>query len=558
MISNVILVIALVVIWITFAPVRFGGKTSYVIVNGISMEPGFHLGDLTIIRKASEYQIGDVVTYRDARMQAYVIHRIIGVDQDRFILRGDNNSWVDAYYPTYDEIVGKLWIYIPRLGKLFKWLQAPLHLSLIMVLLGGALMSGMIVKPSKNGKRKYNPAGNSAGMLESGLYAFGFIAVIFLGLSILFFLRPLTRSGDKIEYSQQSQFSYSATGTPMIYDTEMVRSGEPVFPKLTCFLNVGFTYTFLGENLQSVSGSHQLVARVLDEQSGWQRTIPLNALTTFTGNTFSTTSTLDLCQVVSLVNLLEQKTGLRSNSYLLEIAPEVTVTARAAGDQITDLFEPRLVFRFDDVHFSLFTPKGQDNPLHLSKAGFAPSSNVEANTLSLFRWHPTILSLRVISLLGLACSLSGLLFLGLWLFISSRDNPETLIRLKYGGLLVNVQDQNIELASALVNVMSIDELAKLAERHNTVILHMAFNFLHSYVVQCSGVTYRYVARSSRADAYEIEPAHREMIQRAYDVASNNSLQTETADNDLFGYVLSKSRFEKGEVTETTILRKIQL
>jgi hypothetical protein len=196
--------------------------------------------------------------------------------------------------------------------------------------------------------------------------------------------------------------------------------------------------------------------------------------------------------------------------------------------------------------------------LHLSKAGFAPSSNVEANTLSLFRWHPTILSLRMISLLGLACSLSGLLFLGLWLFTSSRDNPETLIRLKYGGLLVNVQDQNIELGSALINVTSIDELAKLAERHNTVILHMAFNFLHSYMVQCNGLTYRYVARSNRAEAYEIEPAHREMIQRAYDVASDDSLRTETADNDLFGYVLSKSRFEKGEVAETTILRKIQL
>src|SRR5688572_1474569 len=109
-ISNIILAVSLVAIWIAFAPATLGGKVSYVIVNGISMEPGYYLGDLTIMRKAATYQVGDVVTYHDAEMQAYVIHRIIGVDQDRFILKGDNNSWIDAYRPTHEEIIGKLWI----------------------------------------------------------------------------------------------------------------------------------------------------------------------------------------------------------------------------------------------------------------------------------------------------------------------------------------------------------------------------------------------------------------------------------------------------------------
>jgi len=557
-ISNFILVMALLVIWIAFAPVSLGGKTSYVIVNGISMEPGFHLGDLTIIRKVSDYQIGDVVTYHDSRMQAFVIHRIISIDQDRFVLKGDNNSWVDAYYPTREEIIGKLWIYIPKIGKLFKWLRAPLHMALTLGLLGGVLMSGMIIKPSKKGKMKRYPSGNSSGMLESGLFLFGFFSLVFLGLSILFFLRPLTRSADKIEYIQESQFSYSATGTPVIYDTDTVRSGEPVFPKLTCFLNIGVTYTLLGENLATVSGSHQLIARVMDEQSGWQRTIPLNEMRTFSGNSFVTTSALDLCQIVSLVRTLEQETGLRANTYMLEIVPLVTVTANADGNQITDSFEPRLVFKFDEVHFSLVTPKGQDDPLHLSKKGFAPNTNVEANTLSLIGWQLPILSMRVIALLGLVLSLSGLLSLGVRIFMLSGESQETLIRLKYGALLVNVYDQNIQPASALVNVTSIDELAKLAERHNTVILHMTFNFLHSYLVQCNGVTYRYVSRSNKADAYEIESSHSEVIRAFQNVVPNNSLPTQLDESELFGYMLNKNRMEKSEVEETIVLRKIRL
>src|SRR5687768_5069000 len=109
-VTNLILVVSLIAIWLAFAPARLGGKVSYVIVNGISMEPGYHLGDLTIMRKAAMYQVGDVVTYRDADMNAYVIHRIIGVDQNHYILQGDNNSWIDAYRPTNEEIIGNLWI----------------------------------------------------------------------------------------------------------------------------------------------------------------------------------------------------------------------------------------------------------------------------------------------------------------------------------------------------------------------------------------------------------------------------------------------------------------
>jgi len=556
MISNFILMIALLAMWIAFAPARLGGKTSYVIVNGVSMEPDFHLGDLTILRTASDYQIGDVVTYQDSRMQAYVIHRIIGRDQDRFILKGDNNSWVDAYYPTRDEIIGKLWIHLPKLGIFFKWLRTPFHMALTMVLLGGFLMSGMIIVPSKKGKNKGYSSGSSGGMLESGMYIFGFFALVFLGLSIVFLLRPLTRSSEKIEYIQESQFSYSATGTPVIYDTDVVRSGEPIFPKLTCFLNVGFTYTLQGKGLQSASGSHQIVARVLDEQSGWQRTLPMSGLTTFSGNSFFTTSTLDVCQIVSLVNILEQETGLRSNAYRLEITPQVTVTSSVAGTQISDSFEPRLVFRFDEVHFSLLTPKGQEDPLHLSKTGFATNPNVEVNRLSVFGWQPSVLSLRLASLIGLALSLSGLLLLGIRLFVLSQDNAETLIRFKYGALLVNVYDQNIESASSLVNVTSVDELAKIAERHNTVILHMRSNFLDSYIVQSNGVAYRYASRSNKPGSYEIEPMQREAAQPSYEIYSRNLPEPEPGEKELFGYVLSPTKTEKAE--ETTILRRIRL
>ena len=45
-------------------PVNLGGDVSYVMVQGKSMEPTFHDGDLVIARRGGTYHRGDVVAFR--------------------------------------------------------------------------------------------------------------------------------------------------------------------------------------------------------------------------------------------------------------------------------------------------------------------------------------------------------------------------------------------------------------------------------------------------------------------------------------------------------------
>lgn len=554
--NNLIMFVCMVVLWLLFAPTNLGGQVSYVIVNGNSMEPDFHLGDLTILRKAARYQVGDVVTYRDAEMQAYVIHRIIDMEQGRFVLKGDNNSWIDSYHPTGEEILGKLWLHLPKLGNTFKWLRSPLHMALTIVLIGGILMAGM-VKPSSQGKRKTGPSGHPGVGLELALYVFGLLSLAFLGLSIFAFLRPLTRTGDTIQYRQESQFSYSATGAPVIYDTETVRSGEPIFPRLTCFLNIGFTYTVAGPSLQDVSGSYQLVARVLDEQSGWQRTIPMNQQAPFQGTSFAATSTLDLCEILALVDILKEETGLRANNFTLEIIPQVVMTGMASGQPISGSFEPRLAFRFDDVHFSLTTPKGQADPLFSSQQSEVENLSVEPNTLSLPGWEPTLGLVRIIALIGLALCASGLTVVGFRMFVTAKQSQEALIRMRYGPLLVNVYERNLAPTTAVIDVTTIDELAKLAERHNTVILHMAVDFMDCYLVQCNGITYRYAYRAGGRRKAEGVPSHGQILHYATDGQDNNMVAMDLREDELFGYVIERNRPAQVDGTDTIMLEKFK-
>src|SRR3954453_16110075 len=126
--------------WVAFAPTRFGGQAAYVMVSGISMEPNFHRGDLAILRVADDYAIGDVVTYRHPTIGP-VIHRIIKRDGDRFVFKGDNNSWIDEYHPTQDELIGKLWIHLPAAGKLVEQLRIPRNMAALVAVMGVMVMT---------------------------------------------------------------------------------------------------------------------------------------------------------------------------------------------------------------------------------------------------------------------------------------------------------------------------------------------------------------------------------------------------------------------------------
>jgi signal peptidase I len=512
---DITLLVGLVIVWIVFAPTKIGGQASYVMVNGISMEPKYHTGDLIIVRKARTYQVGDVVTYRDPQMNAYVIHRIVVAEPGgTFTIKGDNNTWLDAYHPAASEIIGKQWIYVPKLALAVRWFRTPINMSLTVVLLGGIFMTSLISRPSKkqkNAAKQPAPVFTSGGVLEGSLYLLGFLFVGFLALSIFAFTRPLTRVADDLPYQQESNYFYSATGTPGVYDTEMVRTGEPVFPRLTCFLNVGFTYSLMGGQFQEVLGHHQMYARISDAQSGWQRTIPMVSDTSFSGTSYFTLASLDLCQLEALANTLESQTGLRANVYTVDVITNIAFTARAAGQVVTDTFDPVLTFKFDKVHLYLpEAPQGTD-PLQTVKKGLIAGSGVQPNTLTFLEWQPTVGAVRSIGLIGLMLSLGGLALVGWFVFNTTRQGEDAMIGLRYGDMLMEVYEGSLDPALPVIDVASIDDLAHMAERQNTMIMHMTINSGHFYLVQGNGVIYRYAFNDGKNRISVSKPGGRDMF-----------------------------------------------
>jgi len=145
--------IIMIVSWVLFAPTHFGGKAAYVVLSGNSMQPEFALGDLVITHKQANYAIGDALAYQHPTI-GYVFHRIVNKDDEgNFILQGDNNGWEDSYHPSEDDIIGKLWWHLPKLGKKLESLRSPFTFS-ILSLFFAFLFFTYIIKPQEKKKRK--------------------------------------------------------------------------------------------------------------------------------------------------------------------------------------------------------------------------------------------------------------------------------------------------------------------------------------------------------------------------------------------------------------------
>ncbi|MEX2294385.1 MAG: signal peptidase I [Acidimicrobiales bacterium] len=136
--------------FVTLRPVSVGGPTSFIGVTGVSMEPTFHEGDMTIVHRQSQYGLGDIVAYRVPAGQPgeghNIIHRIVGGDGvDGFTTKGDNNSYTDVWHPTSADVIGEVWVKAPNLARWLGQLRSPGVIALV-VAVGSFLV---MVAPSR-------------------------------------------------------------------------------------------------------------------------------------------------------------------------------------------------------------------------------------------------------------------------------------------------------------------------------------------------------------------------------------------------------------------------
>ena len=111
--------------------IKIFGYSGLIILTG-SMEPVYHPGDIIFIKEQKNYFVDDVITFQQRGM--IVTHRIIGKDGETFVTQGDANNSADTPINLGD-IYGKVIASIPKVGRVILFLQKPIGIVTLVVIL---------------------------------------------------------------------------------------------------------------------------------------------------------------------------------------------------------------------------------------------------------------------------------------------------------------------------------------------------------------------------------------------------------------------------------------
>lgn len=490
--AGLIGVISLGLAWAFLAPTQLAGSTVYAIVDGSSMEPALERGDLALLRQRASYDVGDVVGYRSAELDRIVLHRIVGRDGDRYVMKGDANDFRDGERPAADQVVGRLWVAVPVAGSVLAWLRDPTRAGLVVggvafVLLGGLAGLGGLRRRRRSAKAAQSGGGLSAGFARPALVLAGGLLGVSLLAAVVAFANPRQTTVEVgSAYRMLGTFSYAATAEPgVVYPDGAVETGGPVFLRLVDRLDVGFDYGVNAPDGSALAGTISLGAE-LSDGAGWRRTILLDRERRFTGSSAVAAGTLDLRAIVGLLRDFERQSGTSSGSYLVTLKPVVELRGTVSAVPVTDSFSPSLVLRLDRLRLA---PEASGGGPDFSRAQDGSITETRDTVVSIRGYGVSVPLLRAAAPLGVA--VSALALLAIWFLQDRRAYASAAaVGRRYGSRIVAVKGRS-RSAENVVDVASIEALAGMAERYDRVILHEEAGATHTYLVQDGDTVYRY-------------------------------------------------------------------
>ena len=108
-------------------PMPFGIGVSAVLSG--SMEPELSVGDLIVVIREDRYVVGDVIVFQSG--QSAVVHRIISIDGENVITKGDANNSPDDPI-NVNAIKGKVKTSLSGVGYVVSMIKSPVGTILIL------------------------------------------------------------------------------------------------------------------------------------------------------------------------------------------------------------------------------------------------------------------------------------------------------------------------------------------------------------------------------------------------------------------------------------------
>lgn len=514
-------IIGIVVAWLLFLrPTFLDGPTSYIKVTGESMQPTLNGGDLAIVRERAGYKVGDVIAFRADG--GIVIHRIVGGDAEQgFTVQGDNQDTTDAWAPKPENILGAMWFYVPLVGYVFDTLQEPFVLSAIF---GGLAVVTFVGADVRRRRRlaaqpyEWLAGAQPVNIVEpegqAGSFQLAIVALLITsGLTIaaaaaaFYSLREPAHEqkfAETASYEQTAKFDYVAHMEPStLYPSGLVRptdsERQPLYTKLAQAIDVLIDYNFTSPHATDVDGS-MTAELTVSAKDGWSKTQPLAAAKTFEGASTSAVATVNLRDVMNLIDTVENETGVKAASYEVSVSPTFQTIGNVNSTSISETFTPS--FRLD-VNRSQITT--QSDPIQHSTNSIGSMSN-EKHYFEIPGGRVSVATARVIaSAATIAGILASVTFAAIVFLGAGRSEAER-IRARYGSKLVSVVSADVDDGARWIRVGSIKDLARLVENDREPIFYRSLG---------TGETQYFVVSRSLIYEYRLAPRVRERRPQRY-------------------------------------------
>jgi signal peptidase I len=488
------LALVLSVVWL-FWPLALGGSTTYLSTFGSSMEPGFHAGDLAILRTAERYAVGDVVAYRSESLNTVVMHRVVSADVTGFMTQGDNNDWLDDDKPSKDEILGRLFLRVPRGGIALDAITSPG--AIVFLVCGLLLVAGNARRPPvrrhlRAARRRVAHRTSALSMPTRSLarqaaLGSGAVALVALAAGGVLLVLPSTQTDTRtLQVTQQGEFSYTgAAEAGTTYPSGVVETGDTVWTKLARQVTVSFTNTVLGPELTDVRGTLRLDVSVT-AADGWTAVVTQGAVASLDGGTGTASVVVEPTAAAALLSRHYAEIGGTGGGSTLTVIPVVELTGLAEGRSFTADSPAGLPFGLDAASLTPVDDAGAMAPIAKTDVTI---EEVVPRTIPVLDFQVPIGGARLVTA-GIFVVALLVLAAGAWISRTRRGDAADQFIVRHADRILPVAA--FDPGPTVFDVADAESLHRMAERYDTVVLHHATEGEDVFVVRDADATYRFV------------------------------------------------------------------
>ena len=247
------------------------------------------------------------------------------------------------------------------------------------------------------------------------------------------------------------------------------------------------------------------------------QSFPLEAPTAFAGKRVAVTGIVHLRKLERFLQRVATATAVPDASFTLTLVPAVHVHGTVAGAAVPgELCAAAAVHAHAARALSAAPRRAGRNGAPAGRIGGAASPERHWSVTSAARASVALgagrLTMpdavaRIAALIGLAAALAAAVLAGRLLRRTRQSDEPTRISARYGESIVTVVHSSLGRHTDLVQVKSIEELARIAERYESMIIHEQTDLGHAYLVADGATLYAYLLEAPGSERGPPRPAH---------------------------------------------------